>query len=110
MEQRSKQGQIFSREYYPRSAQPARKHDIFTNFLELAFRICAIYIHVPEFYTRDNIFKRTVILNHPVDRQERETPKTHGGFRYSIFTRKLRAEDESTKSHAGTAGDPVAVF
>ena len=56
-----------------------------------------------------SIFKRTVILNHPVDRPEREAPKTRGGFRYSMFTRKPRAEDESTKSHAGTSGVPVAI-
>ena len=81
----------------------------FANFLTLAFRICAIYTHVSEFYIRDNIFNRTVILNHPADWPERETPKTRGGFRFSIFTRKPRAEDESTESHADTSGVPVAV-
>ena len=59
---RSKQRQIFPREHNPQS------HSIFTS---ISFQNVRDYRHVLEFCTRYNIFEKTVILNHLVDRPER---------------------------------------
>ena len=43
----SKHCQVFSSACIPRNTQPEGKHSIFTNILALAFRMRAIYTHVP---------------------------------------------------------------
>ena len=83
---------------------------ILTNILALYSRNGEIFFPALASFACDSNFKQTFFLSHPVDGPERETPRTRGGFRCSMFTGKARAEDESTKSHAGTSGTPVAVF
>ena len=67
IEKAYKKCQMFARTWIPRKMQAARKHGVFTNVAALAFRINAIYTHVSEFCTRQSVFLKTFILNHPVD-------------------------------------------